>query len=69
MPGRQSVSWRLAVAVTAALITLFAFQQWMGTPRREVDLETSFALQTIAWGPTAPARGKADHKVGGPVRD
>jgi two-component system LytT family sensor kinase len=50
MPGRQRVSWRLAVAATVTLITLFALQQWMGTPRREVDLETSFALQTIAWG-------------------
>jgi two-component system, LytTR family, sensor kinase len=50
MPGAQPVSWRLAVAATAGLITLFSFQQWMGTPRREVDLETSFALQTIAWG-------------------
>jgi signal transduction histidine kinase len=50
MPVR--VNWTIAGATAAALVVLFAFQQWLGQSavRRDIELATAIGLQTITWG-------------------
>jgi signal transduction histidine kinase len=51
MTTSRRISWPFAAIVAATLAVLFAAQQSMGGQmRRDVDLPTALALQSITWG-------------------
>jgi sensor histidine kinase YesM len=52
MSRTRTVNWRLAAGGAVLLTFLFGIQQWLAesSPRRDLDLGTSFALRGITWG-------------------